>query len=133
MLIQSLLESLGLHDVRMNFRTVGDRSHPLGNTLLIDVNDQLHAGLFCHLVPEIDHFTELPRGVYMHQWKWWYCWSKCFAGQVKHYCRIFPDGIQHDWLIKLSNHLTNNVDAFRFEGFEVGEALVHDNLRANIV
>ncbi len=52
-------------------------------------------------------------------------WGKCLLGQMQHDCRIFSNRIEHYRIVKLSNHFTDDVDALRFKGFQMGQSVAH--------
>ena len=110
-LVEGLLERLGFHDVGVHFGAMCKWSNTLIHAVLIDVDEQIHPHLFGHPVTKFDHFFELPGRINVEQGKWRSGGGKCFLGQVQHDCRIFADGIQHHRILKLGNHLTNDVDA----------------------
>ena len=45
MLVEGLAQCLGLHDVGVEHRPVGERRHPRLQTFLVGMDDQLHARL----------------------------------------------------------------------------------------
>jgi hypothetical protein len=44
-------------------------------------------------------------------------WIESLQGQVRHDCRVFTDGVKHDWLFELRHDFADDVDAFRFQLF----------------
>jgi len=48
---------------------------------------------------------------------------KGFAGQVQHYCGVFPDGIEHDRVVELGCNFPDDVDAFSFQLFEMRQVV----------
>ena len=117
--IQRLLQPLGLHDVGVFFRAVDEGTDAHLHALLVDMDDQVHAGLFSHLVAELDHFAEFPGGIDVHQRKGWLAGVKGFAGQVQHHGRILAYRIEHHRALKFGSDFTDDVDTFSFELLEV--------------
>src|SRR4029077_356680 len=69
-LVQGLFEALGLHHLRMQGRTAVEGIDAALDAVLVHMDDQIQAETLGRLVPEPDHFLELPRRVHMHQREW---------------------------------------------------------------
>jgi hypothetical protein len=55
----------------------------------------------------------------MEEWKWWLRWVKRFKSQMRHYRRVFTDGVKHDRLFELRRDFADNVDTLGFQLFQV--------------
>ena len=66
MFVEGLLEAFGLHDVRVLGAAVGQRVDTLRHAIGVDVDQQVEAEVFDHLVAERVHFLEFPAGVHVH-------------------------------------------------------------------
>src|SRR3546814_1192385 len=60
MLVQSLFQAFGLHDVGVLGATVSKRVDALRHTVRVHVSDQVQAQLFNHAVAELVHFLAFP-------------------------------------------------------------------------
>ena len=57
----------------------------------------------------------------MRKRKRWLAGIECLQRQVQHHRRVLADGIQHDGAFKFGGDFADDVDAFRFQEFEVGQ------------
>ena len=89
----------------------------------IDVHDQVKPELLRYMVPERDHVPELPGGINMQQRERWLARVEGFQGKMQHHGRILADGVKHDRVVELGGHFPNDVDAFGFQLFEMGEVI----------
>ncbi|MNZ94894.1 hypothetical protein D3C78_1140140 [compost metagenome] len=128
-LVERLLEALGLHDVGVLGTAVGERVDALGDAVRVDVSDQLQAHFLDHLVAEAVHLLEFPLGVDVHHRKRQLARKEGFACQVQHHGRILADRVQHHRVIELSGHLTNDVDALRLQLFQMRQFVDHSYSR----
>ena len=62
----------------------------------------------------------------MQQREWRLCGIERFSGKMNQHSGVFADAVKHHGFFELSNHLANDVDAFRFELLEVGKAVIRD-------
>ena len=122
-LVQSLFECLCLHDVGVFLAAMGKGTDTCINPLLIDVDDKIQAELLDEGIAESDHLLEFPGGVDVHQWEGRLTWSECFEGQVQHDRGVFAYGIEHDRVVEFGGYFTDDVNAFRFQFFQVGKAV----------
>ena len=124
-LVQCLLEPFGLHDVGVLGTAIREGVHVLRHTLGVDVGDQLKAHLLDHLGAKAVHLLELPARVDMQHRERQLAREKGLARQVQHYGRIFADGIQHHRVAELCSDLTNDMDAFRLQLFQMRQFVDH--------
>ncbi|MCY1417787.1 hypothetical protein D9M71_333280 [compost metagenome] len=125
MLVQGLLEALGLHDVGVLGTAVGEGVDALGDTLRIHVSDQVQAQLLDHLVAEAVHLLEFPLGVDVHDRERQLAGEERLAGEMQHHGGILADRVQHHRVIELGGHLTNDVDALRLQLFQMRQFVDH--------
>ena len=74
-------------------------------------------------VAERDHLAELPGRVDVQERERQPAGMKRLHGQADHDRRILADRIEHDRILELGRHLTDDVDALGLELTEVGEAV----------
>ena len=92
--------------------------------VLVNIHDEVEA----ELVPDIgiaegDHLPEFPGCVNMHQGEGRLPRRERFPRQMQHDRRIFADGVQHDRMIELSRHLTNDMYALCLKTLEMCESI----------
>ena len=129
MLVERLLETLGLHDVGVLGTAVGEGVDALSHTVRVDVSDQVEVHLGDHLFAETVHFLEFPASVDVHDRKWQAAGEKRLTCQMQHHGGVFADGIEHHRIIELGGHLTNDVDAFRLQLFQMRQFIDHSYSR----
>ncbi len=72
-------------------------------------------------IPRRIHVLKLPRRVDMQQRKWRWRREERLLRQMQHNGRILTHRIKHDRVFCLSDQLSHDLNAFRFEAFQVGE------------
>ncbi|MDT4837540.1 hypothetical protein FQZ97_712760 [compost metagenome] len=111
---------------------VGEGVDALGDTLGIDVGDQVEAHLGDHLVAETVHLLELPLGIDVHHRERQLAGEERLARKVQHDGRIFTDGVQHHRVVELRGDLADDVDAFRLQLFQVRQFIEHGYSRLSL-
>ena len=61
--VQRLLKSLRLHDIGMHCRTMAKRPDIVGETIRVNVYQEIQPEFFCSRISKFDHFLEFPRRV----------------------------------------------------------------------
>ncbi|RMU78243.1 hypothetical protein ALP24_02204 [Pseudomonas syringae pv. aptata] len=133
MLVERLLQALGLHDVGVFGAAVGERVDALCHAIGVDVGDQVQAHFFDHLVAKAIHLLEFPAGIDVHDREWQFTGEECLACQVQHHGRIFADRVQHHRVIELGGDLADDVDAFRLQLFQMRQFVNHGYSRIAFV
>ena len=119
---ESLLEALRLHHVCVNLAAVIDRIDALRPPLFVDVHDQIEAQFFGDIfIPHPIHVLEFPGRIDVHQGKRDLGRREGFFSQPQHAGGVFPNRVEHHRVLKLGSDLPDDVDAFGFELFEVGQ------------
>ncbi|MNT10810.1 hypothetical protein D3C72_1456610 [compost metagenome] len=124
-LVERLLEALGLHHVGVLRAAMGEGVDVLGDAFRIDVGDQVQAHLGDHLVAELVHLLELPPGVDVHDRERQLAGEERLARQVQHHGGVFTDGVEHHRVVEFGGHFTNDVDALRLQLFQVRQFIEH--------
>ncbi len=124
-LVQRLLETLGLHHVGVLGTAVGEGVHVLRHAIGVDVGEQVEAIFADHLLAEAVHLLEFPAGIHVQHRERQLAGEERLARQMQHHGGILADGIEHHRVIEFGGHLTNDVDAFRLELFEVRQFVEH--------
>ena len=119
MLVEGLLEPLGLHDVGVHRRAMAEGPDALGHALLIDVHNQVEAQVGHHFRSKINHLRELPGGVHVHQREGGLRGIKGLHRQMQHHGGILADRIQHHRLGECCGNLAENMDRFGFKTLKV--------------
>ncbi len=83
------------------------------------MHQQIEPHVLNHPIAEFVHGLEFPAGVHVEYRERQLAGKEGLAGQVQHHGRILADGIQHDRIVELGGHFTDDVDAFRLKLFEV--------------
>ncbi len=117
--VERLAQPFGLHHLRMDGRTGGDRRNAAPDAVLIDMDEQIHADPRRHLVAEGDHFAKFPGRVDMQQRKRRLGRKERFLRDVKHHAQILADGIKHHRPLELRDHLAHDEDRLRLEPAQV--------------
>ncbi len=121
-LVERLLERVGLHDVGMDVAAVGEWSDALLHAFFVDVDNQIPAKLVANeILAERDHLLKLPSRVDVHQRERRLGRIECLFGQPDHDSRVFADRVEHDRVVELGRDFTDDVDALGFELLEVRE------------
>ena len=119
-LVERLLERVGLHDVSVDITAVGERADALLHAFFVDVDDQIPAKLVTNeILAERDHLLELPGRVDVHQRERRLGGVESLFGQPDHYGRIFADRVEHDRVVELGSNFADDMDALGFELLEV--------------
>lgn len=118
-LVECLLESLGLHDVGVDRRAVGERIDVLLDPFRVDVDDQLHTRFLGHLLAELIHLAKLPAGIHMQQWKRRDRRVKGLARQMQHDRTVLADGVEHYRIFGLGDDFAHDLNAFGFEALQM--------------
>ena len=119
-LVERLLERLGLHDVGVA-RAMRERRDARGLAGLVGVDDELGVEALRGLVAELDHLLELPARVDVQQRERDAAREERLAGQVQQDRGVLADGIHEQRLGELGRHLAEDVDAFGLEPGQVGQ------------
>ncbi|MCY1437353.1 hypothetical protein D9M71_535110 [compost metagenome] len=120
-LVQRLLEALGLPDVGMQGRAVVEGVDPALDALGIDVHQQLQAQALGGLVAEGDHLAELPGGVHVQQGEGRLARGEGLHRQVQHDRAVLADGVEHHRVFTLGDHFADDLDAFGFQALQVSQ------------
>ena len=126
--IECLLQGLGLHDVGVERGAVVQWVDVLLDPLGVDVDQQIHPGLLGHVVPEVVHRLELPAGVDVQEREGRRARVERLPGQVQHHRRVLPDRVQHHRVLGLRHHLPDDVHRLGLEPVEVGQVLAAGEL-----
>src|SRR5471030_2823057 len=132
-LVQSLLEALGFHDVSVLGAAVGERVDALRHAIGVYVHQQVQAQLFNHAVAKAVHFLEFPLRIDMHHRKRQLAREERLARKVQHHGGVFTDGVQHHRVIELGGDLADDVDAFRLQLFQMRQFVDHGYSRNNVL
>ena len=116
--VESLFQGVGFHDLRVLLGAVGHRAHAV-LTFRVDPDPYFHTVLLGHQRPEPVHLAEFPLGIDMHQGKRNPARLEGLMRQVQHHGRILADGVQHHRVFELGRDLSNDVDALGFQLLEV--------------
>ena len=128
MLVESVLQRLGLHDVGVLAAAVGERGDAGGAAFLVGVDDEVQLELLGDPVPEGDHVPELPRRVDVQEGERESPGVEGLAGEVQEHGRVLADRIEQHRTLELRSHLADDVDAFGFELLQVGERVARHRL-----
>ena len=119
-LVERLLERLGLHDVGVA-RAMRERRNARGLAGFVRVDDELGVEALGGLVAERDHFLELPARVDVQQREGNAAREEGLAGQVQQDRGVLADGIHEQRLGELGRHFAEDVDALGLEPGQVGQ------------
>jgi hypothetical protein len=120
-LVEGLLQALGLPDVGVHRRAMVERVDAPRHRVRVLVHEQLHADLGGHPVAELVHRLELPRRVDVQQRERWHRRIEGLRRQVQHAGAVLADRIQHHGLLGLRDRLAEDLDALGLQSLEVGE------------
>ena len=126
--IECLLQGLGLHDVGVERGPVVQGVDVLLDPLGVDVDQEVHTGLPGHVVPEVVHRLELPAGVDVQERERRRAGVKRLTGQLQHHRRVFPDRVQHHRVLGLRHHLPDDVHRLGLETIEMCQVLATGEL-----
>src|SRR5581483_6026426 len=114
-LIESLLQRLGLHDARIDGRT---RRKWIDSGLaptFVGINEEFETKTLSRLIPKGNHLAEFPGGVDVQQRKRWRSRIKRLDCQMQHGARILADRVEHDRPFELRHDVAHDLDGFRLE------------------
>ena len=119
-LVDRLLEPLGLPHVGVHGRPMIERVDALLDTLRILVHQQVHANAVRHAITELIHLMELPCGVNVQQRKRRQRRRERLDCEMQHHCAVFTDRIQHCGTLALRDSLAKYLNALGFKPLQVG-------------
>ena len=120
MLVDDLLEALGLPHVGVQRRAVIERVDALLDALRVLVHDQVEAVLG-GCVAELVHRLELPRRVDVHQRERRLRRVERLERQVQHHRAVLADRVQHRRSLRLRHRLAHDLDRLGLEPLQVGQ------------
>ena len=118
--VERLFESLCFPDVGVDLRTMREWIDVFFHALGIDMDDQIHADLFGHLVAKAVHFLKLPGGIDMKQRKRWLGRKERLHGEMQHDRAVLANGIEHHRVLGFRDNLAHDVNALRLKALQVG-------------
>ncbi len=130
-LVQRLFQTLGLHHVGVHRAAVGEGTDALRHPFGVHVHQQVQIHLLDHALAEAVHLAEFPAGVHMQHREWQAAGIEGLACQMQHDGGVLADGIQHYRVLELGGNLTDDVDAFGFQLFQMGQFFQHGVLTMN--
>src|SRR5262245_27261038 len=114
-LVQRLTESLRLHHLGVDCRSMADRGNASPETFLIDMHQKVHAKPRRRFIPERNHLTKFPGRVDMQQRKRRLSRSKSFFREMQHRARVLSDRVKHHRVAKFGDGFSQDMDRFRLE------------------
>ena len=123
-LVQGIQQGLGLHQVGVYLGAVGERPHAGMEGFHVGLHDEVPAVFLGILIAELYHLLELPFRVDVHQRERHLAGGKGFLGQAHHDAAVLADAVEHDRILKLCCHLTDDVDALGFEFLKMGKVII---------
>ncbi len=120
-LVQSLLQRLRLHDVRVHLGAVREGGDARTQACLVHVHQQLKSEFPDHGVAKLVHRAELPRGIDVQQRKRRTGRIEGLHGQVQHHRAVLADRIKHHRPLALGHDLPQDVKALRLDPVQVDE------------
>ena len=118
-LVQRLLQRLGLHHVGVHGGAVGQRRDALAHAVLVGVHEHVHVAVRRDAVTERDHLAEFPGGIDVQQRHRRPGGIKRLAQQVQQHRGILADRIQRHRMAEGRLHLAEDVDALRLQVVEM--------------
>ena len=115
MVIEGLLQRVGLHDLGVLLAAMLDGVDVLGQPVGVRPDQEPDLGLACHTVAELDHLPELPARVHVQQRERDGPGMKGFLGEAQHHRGILADRVQHPRVLELRCDFPDDVDALGFE------------------
>ena len=119
-LVEGLLEALGFHDIGVFFTAMGEGSDALVDPFLIDMDDEVEAEFFGHLVAKGDHFAEFPGGIDVEEGEGGLSGIEGLHGQMQHDRGVLADGVEHDRTVEFGGNFPNDMNALGLKLLEVG-------------
>ena len=120
-LVQRIQQSLGLHQVRMHFAAVGERSHSCIEGFHVAFHNQIPAVLLGILVTELDHLFKLPLRIDVHQGERHLAGIERLFGKADHHRGVFAYTIKHHRVLKFRSHLTDDMNGLCFEFLQMAQ------------
>ena len=121
-LVEGLLEPLGLPDVGVHRRAVVERVDAALDGVGVLVDQQVHPDLVGHLVAELVHRLELPRRVDVEQRERRHRRIEGLGGEVQHAGAVLADRVEHHRLLGFRDGLSEDLDALGLQALEVGQS-----------
>ncbi len=88
--------------------------------VMIDVHMEFDSELLSDIaLPKRDHLLEFPGRVDVEKREWGLVGVEGLQGELRHDGGVFSDRVKHDRVFELSSNLSNDMDTFRFELFQV--------------
>ena len=120
-LVQRLLEALGLHHVGVDDRAAVERVDAAREPVLVHVHEQVEVVLGDHALAEAVHVLELPRRVDVQERERRRRGIEGLAREVQHDRAVLADRVQHHRVLGLGDDLAHDVDRLRLEPLQVRE------------
>ncbi len=114
-LVERLLQRLGLHDLRVQCRSGGDWVDAAVEPLLVDMHDQVEAEPLRGCVAERDHLAEFPGGVDVQQREGRLRRIERLQREVQQNARILADRVHQHRVAKLGRDLAQDRDRLRLQ------------------
>ena len=122
-LVQRIEQSLCLHQVGMHLAAMREGSYASAEGLHVALHNQVPAVLLGIAVAELYHLAELPFRVDVHQGERHLAGCKGLLGQAHHDAGVLTYTIQHDRILELGSHLTNDVDALGLQFLQMRQTV----------
>ena len=113
-LVEGIKEGLGLHEVGVYLRAVGEGAHTCLEGFFVAFDDEVPSVVLGILVAEGDHLLEFPFGVDVHQGEGHFAGREGFLGEAHHNAGILANAIEHDGILKFGSHFANDIDGLCF-------------------
>src|SRR5439155_14000244 len=120
-LVERLLQRLGLHHVRVDDGAVREWIDPAAKAVLVDVYEQVEIVLLRHPVAEGVHLAELPGRVDMQEREGRLRGMERLACEVQHHRAVLADRVEHHRVLGLRDDLAHDGDRLGFEPLQVRE------------
>ncbi len=117
--VDDLLEPLGLPHVGVHGRAVVERVDPAGDALRVLVHDEVDTEPGRRVVAELVHVAELPRGVDVHQRERRLRRVERLHRQVQHDRAVLADRVEHRRVVALRHRLAHDLDGFGLEPLQM--------------
>lgn len=95
------------------------------------MHDESETKVCCNSVAEFDHLSEFVGRIDVQEWERGLDWKKRLLRQPEHHRRVFTDRIKHNRAREFGHHLTQDVDAFRFQCFKMRQDAGSQNSTSN--
>ena len=115
MVIERLLQRIGLHDLGMQRRAGSDRIDAAREAVLVHMHDQIEPEPPRGFVAKRDHVAELPGGVDMQQREGEFRRIERLERDMQHDAGVLADRIQHHRLLELGNDVAHDLDGLGFK------------------